>query len=271
MAVINNSASTNYTLGGVSNTITSNTLPVTLLDSSEISITKSSSKTTFMPGAIIPYTIEITNSGTNFLSGVRIIDNLGAGNLAYVVGSAKLTVNGNTYSVSPTNTNPLTFALQQLNVGQSMVLEYNAQVIFNLPPSVTIITNSVEGIGYTASGQVSGFANNTITKTASGNFSIAKSSSATTVGLNQSFNYYITLTNTSSGIASVSNITDNLPDNFVISSVALQMGTGSIITLQPSDYDLSSGNILSVPSSSGPTITVPAFGTTVLTITGYFA
>lgn len=271
MAVINNSASASYSLNGLSGTVTSNTLPVTLLDSNGISLTKSSTKTTFTPGAIIPYTIEITNSGANFFSGVRIIDNLGNGNLAYVLGSAKLTVNGNTYSVTPVSTNPLTFALQQLNVGQSMTLEYNAQVIFNLSPSVMSITNNVEGIGYTASGKVSGFANNTITRSASGNFNIAKSSSATTVGLNQSFSYYITLTNTSSGIASVSNITDNLPDSFVISSVALQIGTGSVTTLSPSDYEINSGNTLSVPSSSGPTITVPAFGSTILTITGYFA
>lgn len=270
---INNSASTTYTLSGStdSTTISSNSLAITLENTEGLNLTKTANPTTFLAGDIITYTITITNSSASGFNGVRIIDNLGGGNLAYVIGSGSLSTSTQTYPVTPIATNPLTFTLQQLAVGQTMTLTYRAQVIFNLPSSVTAITNTVQGIGYTSTGTVNAFTNSTIQKKTSSGFSITKSANVTTVVPNQTFSYFITLTNGNSVLANISNITDTLPSNFILTSARLQIGTGSVVTLSSSDYTLSGSNTIVVPSSTGPSITVPANGSTVLTLTGFLS
>ena len=93
---INNTASTNYTFSGSStiNTATSNTLPISFQNSNGLIISKTANTTTFSTGSIITYTVNITNSSGQYLTGVRIIDDLGNGNLAYVLQSASLNYNG---------------------------------------------------------------------------------------------------------------------------------------------------------------------------------
>jgi len=268
---INNSATAIYSLDGTtSNLANSNVLPLNFDNSQGLSITKSSNVSTFSAGSIITYTITVTNNSPYFFTGVRIIDNLGGGNLAYVLSSASLTASGQTYPVTPIATNPLTFTLQQLSVGATMTLTYKCQVIFNLPTTVSLITNTVQGIGYTSTGTVTGFANNTIQKKNSVEFSLTKTSNVTDVRPNQTFNYYLTLTNNTSNTANVSSLTDQLPSNFNVISVKLKIGNNSETTLNSSDYNLSTSNVLQIPSATGPMITVPANGTTIATITGYF-
>ena len=189
---ITNQSSTTYQFTGSTDTLTttSNINQVVLEDFQGLSITKTSSVREFSAGEIITYTIRITNNSSHYLNGIRIIDNLGTGKLAYVLGSAKLTTSSETYSVTPISTTPLTFTLQQLNVGATMILTYNAQVVFNLPVSTQSITNTVQGIGYTSSGTISGFSSNTIQKKTDNVFSITKSSSQNNLLPNQNFNYY---------------------------------------------------------------------------------
>lgn len=272
MATIMNNATATYTgSDSIERTITSNDLDITYNTSSGISIVKTASPTTFSVGSIVTYTIKITNTSSTYFTGVRIIDNLGGGNLAYVTSSARLTTSTQTYAVSPVATNPLTFTLQQLGVGASMTLTYKAQVVFNLPSSVTEITNIVEGIGYTASGTVTGFSNSTITRNSTNTVEISKSASASTVVPNQTFTYYLTITNGESSAVTITGITDNLPSAFTLSSLKLKVGSGSETTLVSSDYTLSSSNELVVSKNNGAEITVPSNGTTVLSITGYMS
>lgn len=269
---INNSASTTYSLDGSTTSVAdSNVLPLNYETSQGLNLTKTASASTFSAGDIITYTITITNNSAYYLTGVRIIDNLGGGNLAYVLSSASLTASGQTYPVTPISTNPLTFTLQQLSVGATMTLTYRCQVIFNLPSTVSLITNSVQGIGYSSTGTITGFANTTIQKKNDVDFSLTKTSNVRDVRQNQTFNYYLTLTNNTSNTATVSAITDSLPTNFHLISVSLRIGSGTTTTLESSDYTLSSGNLLTVPSSTGPSITVPANSSTVLTINGYLS
>lgn len=270
---INNSASATYSTDGTPSSVTiqSNNLSINLEENSGMTLSKTASPTNFAVGSIITYTLTITNSGGSYFNGVRIIDNLGGGRLAYVVGSAHLSTSSTSYAVTPIATSPLTFTLQQLSVGESMTLTYKAQVIFNLPSSVTSITNSVEGIGYTASGTQVGYASSTITRGQTSTVDIVKSASATDVVSNQNFMYYITISNAGSEVANVSNITDNLPSNFVLTSVTLKIGNGTETTLTSSDYTLSASNVLVLPSLTGPTITVPAQSSTIIGISGHFA
>ena len=270
---INNQATANYQFNGSSetNTLTTNLNSIVLEDSQGLAITKTGNPTTFLAGDIITYTITITNTSASFLTGVRIIDNLGGGNLAYVLGSASLTTATQTYPVTPIATNPLTFTLQQLNVGATMTLTYRCQVIFNLPQSVTSITNTVNGIGYTSSGTVTGFANYTIQKKNSLDLSFDKTASEQNVFPNQVFSYRLAFINGSSTSATVTSLTDQLPSNFVITSVVLQEGNGSIIPLTTEDYNLNGTNFFSMPTSTGQTITVQANSTTIIIINGYFS
>lgn len=269
--IINNSASTVYTINGVTNTANSNVLPVSYESNSGLVLTKTSNTDTFSVGEIINYEIIIKNASSSYLNGVRIIDDLGGGNLAYVLSSANLTVGGLTYPVTPISTNPLTFTLQQLGVGESMKLSYNAQVIFNLPPSVSLITNSVTGIGYPYSGTIKGYTSNTIQKKTDVDFTFTKSSNVTEVGSNQNFSYFLTLENNTSSPATISSITDNLPSNYNLTSVSLKIGSGPEIVLSGTDYLISLSNVLTIPSPSGPFISVPSNGTSVITLTGYFS
>lgn len=274
MSTITNQATIIYSFSGSTESLTgtSNTSSIELNTSSGLTITKTANPTTFSAGSIISYTVTITNSGSNFLTGVRIIDDLGGGNLAYVVGSGKLTVGSTSYAVSPIATNPLTFTLQQLNVGQTMTLTYNSQVIFNLPSTITAITNSVQGIGYTSTGTVTAFAHSTIQKKNSEDaLTVSKLASETEVFPNQVFSYIITLNNNTSTDATVDSITDQLPTNFEINSVTLRISGGATETLTSSDYTLSSTNNFVLPSTTGPSITVASGTTTVVTITGYIS
>ena len=270
---INNQATATYQFEGSGefNTITTNQSAVVLEESQGLTLTKTANPTTFLAGDIITYTVNITNSSASFLTGVRIIDNLGGGNLAYVLGSATLSTPTQTYPVTPISTNPLTFTLQQLNVGASMTLTYRAQVIFNLPPSVTSITNTVNGIGYTSTGTITGFANRTIQKKNSLDFSFDKSASETNVYPNQVFSYRLAFINGSSSSVNVPSVTDQLPANFVVTSINLQVGNGSIVTLDQDDYTLSQTNLLTLPTTSGQAISVPAGQSTIITLNGYFS
>lgn len=272
MPTITNEATTNYQFNGSSDvlTATSNTNSIFLEESQGLTVTKTGSASEFLPGEIITYTVRITNSSSSFLTGVRIIDDLGGGNLAYVTGSGSLTVGSLTYPVSPVATNPLTFTLQQLNVGASMTLTYRCQVIFNLPADVEEITNSVRGIGYTSTGTVNGFSSFTIVKKNSEGLFISKTSSLDETFPGQTFSYILTLTNGTDTDAIAISTTDQLPSNFNVNSVSLKIGSGSTTVLEATDYTLTSGNLLTVPSLSGPIVTVPASSSTVITITGNF-
>ncbi len=270
---INNSATMSYNIEGSEEelTATSNDFPITFNNTQGITVTKTASPTEFAVGDIITYTVRITNSGTNFLSGVRIIDNLGGGYLSYVLGSGSLTTSSLTYPVSPIATSPLTFTLQQLNAGNTMTLTYKCQVVFNLPNSVSSITNTLQAIGYTSNSTVNAFASSTITRRSTGNVLVTKSSNVSSVVPNQPFSYLITLSNSNAQALEVKSVTDNLPSNFTLTGATLKIGAGSETTLTSSDYTLTGDNLFTLPASGGPTVTVPAQGTTVIRLTGYLS
>ena len=272
MATITNHGTATYQLenGGEIMTVSSNENQLTLNNSSGLTIVKSSSQDTFLPGEIITYTIQITNNSNQYLTGVRIIDNLADNNLAYVLGSGKLTIGTLTYPVAPISTTPLTFTLQQLNVGQTMALTYDAQVIFNLPSSISSLTNTVEGIGYTSTGTIYGFDNNTIQKKTNSEVSLNKDASRNSVFPMQNLNYSLTLSNGTSTNIAYATLQDRLPSNFVVTAVYLRTSGSSNIQLSPNDYTIDGTNLITISSVNGANISVPAGSTATATISGYF-
>ena len=251
--------------------VSSNENQTTLNTSSGLGITKNSSSDNFLPGEIITYTIQITNNSNQYLSGVRVIDNLANNNLAYVLGSGKLTVGTLTYPVAPIATNPLTFALQQLNVGQSMTLTYDAQVIFNLSPSILTLTNTVEAIGYTSTGTITGFDNNTIQKKTNGDVTLTKTASRTSVFNMQNFDYFLTLSNGTSSNRTSAVFRDFLPNNFNVTAVYLRTNNGIVVQLGPNDYSIDLNNLITISSINGSNIMLPAGTIVTSTISGYFS
>ena len=279
MAEIMNTATVNFSFSDTRQSFetTSNVSVVNVREQTGLSIQKTAQMDTFEPGSIITYVIAIQNTGSNYFSGIRITDDLsGAGYLHYVVGSAVLYFNGQTQTPQIASTEPLVFTLPPLPSGMSMTLTYSCQVSFNLPSVVESITNSVTGIGYTYNSQVEASDSATITRSESSNLTITKESSDSDVNIGQVFNYIITLRNYGTSIANVSSISDNFPSTFTITSVSLKIGNGVNTVLDPSEYTITDSNNLSVPSATGPVITVPASsnnipGTTILTVSGYFA
>ena len=269
---IQNQANATYVVDGTTTevSVVSNSSVVELQPGEGLSISKTANKANFVAGEIIDYTVQITNNSGHYLNGVRIIDNLGGGNLAYVLGSASLTIGSLTYTVNPISTNPLTFTLQQLASGETMTLKYKAQVIFNLPSGVQSITNNVKGIGYTATGTIVGYALNTIQKKIVDDFSITKSSSDLCVYPNQVFRYFVKLNNNGTQYVVVTEIKDQLPQNFEVLAVYLKFGTSAPIMLEDADYLLTSQNLLTVISVSGSPINMPAGARVELIVVGYF-
>ncbi len=267
---IQNQATANYEFEGTSGSIStsSNINTVVLNDDGGLSLSKTANTSTFSAGDIIVYTISITNNSSSYLNGVRIIDDIGGGNLAYVVGSASLTIGGLTYPVTPVATSPLTFTLQELNVGESMTLIYSCQVIFNLPSSVTSITNSVQGIGYTSTGTITGTTSTTILK--KNELTLSKTSSESSVDPNETFDYQVTIGNSSGVVANITTITDQLASNYVLESATIKVGSNATVTLLSSDYTLSSSKLLTIYSVGGVSLGVPAADSMVITLTGYF-
>lgn len=275
---IMNEATINYVFSGGSQSQTgsSNVSTVTLKDEASLSLTKAAETTTFVPGGTVTYTVTITNNGTSWFSGVRITDDLsGSGYLTYVANSAWLFYNGQNVRPEIASTSPLVFTLSPLSVGQSMVLTYTCKIPTSLPLSVDTIKNSVEGTGYTSTTSVKGYASAEITRSSTSELIIDKTATKSSVAVGEIFSYNITLTNQSTTEATVSSLVDNLPTNFVLSSVKSKIGSNAQTILSSSDYTLDSSNKITIPSSSSSfVLTVPAatssgVGTTVVTITGY--
>lgn len=275
---VTNQATVKYTYSGSSEqkSETSNVATISVMDESALSITKYTQSSTFTPGGTVTYHIDIENLGSQYFTGVKITDNLGGTPqyLTYVPGSATLYYNDQILAAEVASTNPLVFTLSPLASGKKMILTYTVRVSSSIPSSVTTITNTATGEGFTATDKVTDTSSTDISRRTSADIEITKQASASTVSIGQVYSYTINLNNSGLVVANVSSITDVLPTNFKLVSVQLKVGSGSTTTLATSDYTIGDNNLLTVPSSTGPTITVPAssssgVGKTVLTITGY--
>lgn len=275
---IMNTSSVNYTFAGSTEVFsgTSNIATVTLRNENDILVTKVAQNETFVPGDTVTYVVTITNNGASYFTGVRVVDNLGTNNyLSYVSGSAMLYYNQQYLRPEIASTNPLTFTLSPLSPGQTMILTYSCRVLSSLPATITSITNTVEATGYTYNSTVTGASSAEITRSSTASLSIVKTATSDSVAPGEIFSYLITLTNQGTATANVARVTDSLPSNFNITSVKLKIGSGTTQTLASSDYVLDASNNFTLPSATGPTITVPGTttsgpGQTVITITGYF-
>ena len=278
MAETTNQAIANYSFSGSTeiNSSTSNVSYVTLNDEGSIRISKTSDSTTFVPGSTVTFYVTITNTGSLFFSGVRLTDDLtGTGYLTYIPGSAKLYINGQWLSAQVVSTNPLVCTLSQLSPSASYVLMYSCNVSSQIPASVTSLTNRATGIGYTFNSTVTNSDSLTLTRASATDLVVTKTASSSSVNMGESFNYIIELVNQNNLQANISSLTDQLPENFTLSRITIQIGNGSVVVLRTGDYTLSTTNLLTLPAGTGPVITVPGNNSgesnkTIITLSGYF-
>lgn len=76
------------------------------------------------PGGTVTFTITVTNNGNDVADDVTLVDTL-PGNVTYVAGSS--TLNGSP-STEPTGTNPLTWILGDLAIGETAIVTYQVTV-----------------------------------------------------------------------------------------------------------------------------------------------
>ena len=271
---MSNQATATYTFAGSTEELTeiSNENQVILRSETGISITKTADTESFVPGQTITYYVSISNTGSLYFTGVRLTDDLsGTGYLTYVPNSARLFINGQWLAAEIVSTNPLVATLSPLAPSGSYLLMYQATVNSTIPATIETLTNSVEGIGYTYNSTVTGTSTLSLSRSTSGDLTILKTSSESTVSVGQVFNYTLLLSNSSNTTATLSSLEDELPAGFTITSITLRTGTGATTTLASTDYTVDANNLLVIPSQSGPILTVPANGSTTITIYGYFA
>ena len=257
MAEILNSANVSYTFAGAgsSTEVSSNITQTDVTYSSSIEITKMALSSGFVPGENLSFMLRITNTGSDALSNIVVTDNLGAGSdpareeivpMEYVVGSAAQSTNHEPWeTVSPSSTSPLTFEIPSMEAGDVVEITYSAQVLgsYTYSSITSTATATADGVG----GSVSDSAQNTLTEASYAHIVATKSGSAESVTTGESFTYSIDLTNTGNIDATGIVVTDNLPSDFVLSSINM-IQNGTTTTLDATDYSLE-GNLLTIPAS----------------------
>lgn len=272
--LISNQASASYSFEGSSETLTtsSNIANTTLLDEYGLEIDIDSLQDTFNPGENITYSIVLNNTGRGTLNNFSIVLNDSIQN-TYVSGSARLISSGNLISITPTPTSPLTFTIPDtLSSGESLTLLYLTNVSNSIDQSITSLTTTANATASSASTVtqiVSDTDSITLNRSLEASLFITKEVSQSTIYPNDSFDYILTITNT--GLAEATNvvISDQLPNGFTINNITLNNG-GIARTIDPSEYSISTTNLLTLPNNSSETINILPSSSVDLTITGSF-
>ena len=256
--VLNASVSSPFT--GASGTLT-NTAALTSTQTSQISdaitttllrpsvsIAKSASDTSLVPGNSVTYTLQVLNAGPGAASNVTVSDVLPAtAYYTYVAGSAKL--NGVTIAPDPVSGSTLTKNIGSLAAGAVATVTYTMAVASSgVPNGVTTRSNTATVSDAGTSGSRS---SNTVTATISTNpnLSLAKTSAPASgpIAAGSSIVYTLTLTNTGSGTASNVLVEDAIPSNTSFSAGTLAYGGSARTDVQDGDnayYDPSGGRVV---------------------------
>ena len=277
MEKINNSVAAYFRIGSENATRAnvSNPASVMLRTDKAICVNRNVMPSTFVAGSQVTFFVDITNTGSLWFSGVRVIENLsGIGYLTYVPGSAKLLYYGQWLAPEIADVNPLTFTLSPLSVGQTMTLKYTCTVNSNIPSDIKNLVSTLTAIGYTYNSVAKATENQLLSLSNSAYLTITKSATTQTAAAGMPFDYVVNLNNSNSNQIEIDRFVDNLPAGFVVTQVVVKIDGGMPVVLGSTDYSVDANNVLTILSSNYA-ITVPGAsgglsGSTVVTIKGHF-
>lgn len=285
--IISNQATASYSVEGSleRRSATSNVANTVLLDAYSLEVSKQSLQQTFTAGENITYAIRVTNNGYKALNNFKIVDTITApaeneGVLTYMQYTARLSYNGDFISLTPSETNPLTFNVPyELASGQSFTVTYVSTVGSQISQDVLAITNSVTVSGAPVNdpeGVQSYSATNTATinRDTTASLTIMKTASTPTIFDSETYQYILTIEN--NGLTDANNVvlTDQLPTGFKVSNIRVE-NENFVHDYTADEYEISQANLLTIPSGSGTAINVKAVApginnTTTVTITGTY-
>jgi len=267
METISNQAHVSFSYEGSLETYTndSNIVNSSMKDQYSISVEKTSTSSCFRAGDTITYMIHIVNDGCCCLGRFNIVDTFENSEfLNYIAGSARLFINGSMQTITPSETNPLSFEIDgRLEKDQELILQYNILVSSNISSDIMSLENNVEvraypcGCDNNSSDYVEENANLSIPKCEFAEVLITKAVSNDNVCCGEELDYIITLTNIGTVDAINVVVTDSLPTNFTLTEVHSE-NNGDHYKYDSSEYDLDGANLLTLPNETGTIINVPA-------------
>lgn len=265
---LNNQASIRYNYSGAgTGTAVSNTVTTNLLDRYTLAATKTPLSSTFRPGENVTYVIRVENNGSGDLYNVTIADDLGGGAdtpLVYNPASLRAYVDSIPVTISPVvQGGTLTAVLPApLPAGTAAILVYTAQVRPDVDFTLQSITNTVAvtANGGSAAGPavtVTPSPTATLLRDSYAEVTLYKEADKQSVMAGEPLTYTFTLTNQGNQAADSVTLTDQLPTGFSVTQVSVSAG-GVTTVLAPSDYTVAADNTITIPSTTGKAITVPA-------------
>ncbi len=265
---LNNQASIRYNYSGAgTGTAVSNTVTTNLLDRYTLAATKTPLSSTFRPGENVTYVIRVENNGSGDLYNVTIADDLGGGAdtpLVYNPASLRAYVDSIPVTISPVvQGGTLTAVLPApLPAGTAAILVYTAQVRPDVDFTLQSITNTVAvtANGGSAAGPavtVTPSPTATLLRDSYAEVTLYKEADKQSVMAGEPLTYTFTLTNQGNQAADSVTLTDQLPTGFSVTQVSVSAG-GATIVLAPGDYTVAADNTITIPSTTGKAITVPA-------------
>ncbi len=253
---LNNQASIRYNYSGAgTGTAVSNTVTTNLLDRYTLAATKTPLSSTFRPGENVTYVIRVENNGSGDLYNVTIADDLGGGAdtpLVYNPASLRAYVDSIPVTISPVvQGGTLTAVLPApLPAGTAAILVYTAQVRPDVDFTLQSITNTV-AVTVTPSPTA------TLLRDSYAEVTLYKEADKQSVMAGEPLTYTFTLTNQGNQAADSVTLTDQLPTGFSVTQVSVSAG-GATTVLAPGDYTVAADNTITIPSTTGKAITVPA-------------
>lgn len=272
---ITNQASVSFDYTGSTQTVTneSNSVSATINDEYSFTLALTSSSTSYRPGETITYFVKITNIGSAGLSNIKVSDDMAGGVINYIPNTAQMIYNDMITPLTATSITPLEFTLPMtLPAGDTVIVTYNTTVDNIISSRVTDIINTVTVTASAGTSTISQTDSLTLTIEDYANVLIEKSQNKENLNVNDTLIYTLTLTNTGNLDAENVVVTDQLPEEFTVTSI-VSNNDGTSHTYDPTEYTISATNELTLPNATGTPIVVPANdGTgsniTTITITG---
>ena len=251
--------------GGVQTSVSSNITSTEFDITYGLSVAHGASPESYAIGDTIRYAVVLENTGSGTLILPTVTVDLGGGALDYVEGSATafLYANGDVraYPFTVTRGSVIFNFSDPLPAGGIVFLTYDAVV--NAGAGATIVSTATgsanEGV---ATGPVISDSD-TATVTAAP-VSIVKSAPAI-ASIGDTISYRFTITNNTAAPITLDQLTDQLPEQFALTTVAVTANGSTVLLNEGSDYTLVGGLLTVDPAQS---VVLTAGDTAIVTVTG---